>query len=97
MHRLIAKTFLDNKNNYRYIHHIDGNHFNNNVTNLEWVNCYSEKYSKVSQYTKDNIYIKTYNSLKSAAIENGLDGSSICNCAKGRRKYAGGCIWKYTD
>jgi len=97
VHRLVADTFLNNKHNYRYIHHIDGNYFNNNVTNLELVYFFSEKYKKVSQYTKDNIYIKTYNSLKSAAMENGLYGSSICNCAKGKIKSAGGCIWRYAD
>lgn len=31
VHKLIAKTFLENPHNYLYINHIDGNKSNNNV------------------------------------------------------------------
>lgn len=36
VHRLVAKTFISNKNNYPVVNHIDGNTRNNCVTNLEW-------------------------------------------------------------
>lgn len=36
LHRLIAKAFIPNPNNYPQINHIDGNKQNNNITNLEW-------------------------------------------------------------
>lgn len=36
VHRLVASAFLENKNNYGDINHIDGNKLNNNVDNLEW-------------------------------------------------------------
>lgn len=36
VHRLVAKTFIPNKNNYPVVNHIDGNTRNNSVTNLEW-------------------------------------------------------------
>ena len=36
VHRLVALTFLDNPNNYKYINHIDGNKLNNDVSNLNW-------------------------------------------------------------
>lgn len=35
--RLVADFFLPNPNNYKYIRHKDGDVFNNNVENLEWV------------------------------------------------------------
>lgn len=36
LHRLVAKTFIPNPNDYPVINHIDGNPSNNNVKNLEW-------------------------------------------------------------
>lgn len=37
MHRLVAMTFLPNPNSLPYINHKDGDKFNNDVNNLEWV------------------------------------------------------------
>lgn len=36
IHRLLAKAFLPNPNNYRTINHINGNKTDNTLTNLEW-------------------------------------------------------------
>lgn len=36
VHRVIASAFLDNPNNLQYVDHIDGNRYNNCVTNLKW-------------------------------------------------------------
>lgn len=38
-HRLVAQLFLDNPENYPYVHHKDENKLNNNVDNLEWVSA----------------------------------------------------------
>jgi len=38
VHRLVAKAFLPNPNNYPQINHLDGNRKNNNLDNIEWCN-----------------------------------------------------------
>lgn len=57
-HRLVAQLFLDNPNNYIYVHHKDGNKLNNDVSNLEWAPSvqnaqYQHKPSKPKYYVKD--------------------------------------------
>lgn len=36
IHRLVAKAFIPNPNNYPIVMHMDNNGFNNNVKNLKW-------------------------------------------------------------
>lgn len=36
LHRIIAKEFIPNPNQYKYINHKDGNKLNNSLENLEW-------------------------------------------------------------
>ena len=47
LHRLIAKAFIPNPNNYPEVNHIDENKDNNIIENLEWcTDKYNNRHSK---------------------------------------------------
>ena len=53
VHRLVAKSFIPNPNNYPIINHKDENGTNNCVDNLEWCNHrYNAIYNKYSEKPK---------------------------------------------
>ena len=116
VHRLVAETFLENKNNYPVINHKDGNKQNNNVNNLEWCtishnvkHAYKTGLAKVKklygkenprakkivQYDLENNFIKLWHSIIDVSNYLKIDSSSISAVCKGKRKTAGGYIWKY--
>lgn len=56
------------------------------------------KFKKVSAFTTDGIFYKTFNSIVEATRELNLSNSQrvhISDCCKGKRKSCGGYIWKY--
>lgn len=50
---------------------------------------------KVNQYSKDNIFIKTWNSIADIERELNISRQSIYQCCKGKSKTAGDYMWKY--
>ena len=52
---------------------------------------------KINQYDLKNNFIKTWNSIIDASKQLNIQPACICNNCKGRRKSAGGYIWKYAD
>jgi hypothetical protein len=36
LHKIIAKAFISNENNYPFVNHINGNKQDNRIENLEW-------------------------------------------------------------
>ena len=53
--------------------------------------------TQVLQYSKDGKFIAEYPSIKEAEKQTGCYQENICNCCKGKRKSAGGFIWKYKE
>lgn len=104
IHKLVAETFIPNPNKYPIVNHIDGNKQNNCVDNLEWCNHKKNtehavrnnliKHHKIAQYNKSGDLIKIYDSRYD--IKN-IDSSSITKVCNGKRKTAGGYIWKYVN
>lgn len=109
IHRLVAIAFIENKNGYKEVNHIDGNKCNNNVNNLEWcsrsdnmLHAYklglrkgtSKINSKILQLS-DGEVIKIWNNISEIKSTLKLDYSSIYQCCKNKRKSCNGFQWKF--
>lgn len=58
IHRLVAKYFIDNPNNYNQVNHKDGNKNNNSYLNLEWCDSsYNLKHAKDNNLWTSNYEI----------------------------------------
>lgn len=57
----------------------------------------SEKPTPVLQYDLSMTFIKSWSSVYSASKETGYHHSDISNAAYGKRKTAGGYIWRFSD
>lgn len=110
VHRLVAKAFIPNSNNYRYVNHKDENKENNDFNNLEWcTDEYNKTYSTgckiigISIHNKD--IIKTFDSIRVASRILNIDYAAIRKCCINNQKYNDktdklyyyykGYYWKY--
>ena len=101
-HRIVAMHFIENKNNYPFVNHIDENTFNNSANNLEWttnqLNIRHSNKRKINQLTLDGKLIKTWDALF-LIKDNGFNISKISEVLnkKKYRKTANGYKWEYVQ
>ena len=109
VHRLMAKTFLNNYSDNLEVNHINGIKDDNRIENLEMV-THSENvkkryeignignnYKAVNQYDLNNNYIATYKSSYDAEKVTGIGRTCIGGCCRKEHYTAGGYIWKFAE
>jgi hypothetical protein len=89
VHRLVAKAFIDNPNNYPQVNHKDHNEGNNLVLNLEWcTGAYNIEYSQAKTFyfkSPEGVVSKVHN-LNSFCRRFGLPTGNMHRLWTGKHK-----------
>lgn len=102
LHRIIAETFIPNPNNLRVVNHKNGNTFDNNVENLEWVSYSSnnkhayESSLKLPSHlvlTEDNVKFIRENTRNNGGKYNSRQLAEMFGVSKGAILQ---CVWGMT-
>ena len=101
VHRLVAEAYIENPLGLETVDHIDGDKTHNNVQNLQWMtqadNTRKANNKTVQQFNLGGNLIKVWPSAAEAERQTGVAHQHISKCANGKRKTAGGYIWKFDD
>lgn len=108
IHRLVAKAFLDNPNNYPIVNHKDENPSNNRADNLEWCtvaynNTYNNAHIKRAQFLSKRVYrynkygniFEEYASVQDASKILKVSSGDIVDCCNGNLITYLNSVWSY--
>lgn len=69
VHRLVAMTFIPNPKNLPQVDHIDGNRYNNHVSNLRWVTAMENHHNPITVESKKRSGVARRNTGGNKCVE----------------------------